>query len=471
MRKAWVTVVLVLALLGTGALAPSAFASRGETTFFEAPGALLNVPATYQEARLRQLQSLGVRALRVTLYWRNVAPKPNHKRRPSFNQANPAAYHWGEYDLLINRAVAMHWNVLLTVTGPVPNWATPHGEDKYSYPDTNDFEQFMQAVGKHYGGKVKMFSIWNEPNQPGFLRPQYVHNTLTSPSIYRALFLAGYAGLKSSGNFTGMKVLIGETSAVGVGTTQEPAPLAFLRGVLCLNSNYRPIGHCSEIPASGWAIHPYADTTGLFGMPPRPDDVTITTLGRLVTALNRAAAVHAIRPDLPIYITEFGVQSYPNFLGVPLAKQAELNAIAEQVAWNNPRVASYSQYLLQDDHPRGGKVVGFQSGIENYKGQPKPSYAAFRLPLTVTRTRYGVAFWGLVRPATKATTLTVQYSSDGGRSWHGLASERTGSTGYWNGSGRFVSGRLWRVSWVAPVGTTYTGPPIRAYTSAGALAH
>ena len=76
---------------------------------------------------------------------RNVAPKPNHKRRPNFNQANPAAYHWGEYDLLISRAVAMHWKVLLTVSGPVPNWATPHGEDRYSYPNTTDFEQFMQA--------------------------------------------------------------------------------------------------------------------------------------------------------------------------------------------------------------------------------------------------------------------------------------------------------------------------------------
>jgi hypothetical protein len=268
-----------------------------------------------------------------------------------------------------------------------------------------------------------------------------------------------------------MKVLIGETSALGVGTNQEPAPLAFLRGVLCLNANYRPVGHCSQLPADGWAIHPYADRTGPFGRPARPDDVTISTLGRLVTALNRAAAVRAIHPNLPVYITEFGVQSYPNFIGVPLAKQAELGAIAEQIAWSNPRVASYAQFLLQDDDPRRGKVVGFHSGLENYKGQPKPAFAAFRLTLTVMRTRSGVAFWGLVRPATAVTRLTVQYSSDGGRSWHGLATERTNSLGYWSGTGRFVSGRLWRVSWVAPGRTTYTGPPIRAYTSSGALAH
>ena len=88
---------------------------------------------------LKQLQSLGVHALRVVLYWRNVAPNPNHRHRPSFNQANPAAYHWGAYDQLINKAAALHWKILLTVTGPVPRWATPHGEDIYSSPSTSDF--------------------------------------------------------------------------------------------------------------------------------------------------------------------------------------------------------------------------------------------------------------------------------------------------------------------------------------------
>jgi len=471
MRRIKLTMLLAaLTLLAGAALAPAAFASHNETVFFEAPGSLLGVPATYQAKRLAQLQSLGVRALRITLYWRDVAPKPNHKHRPKFNQANPAAYHWGEYDLLISRAVAMHWQVLLTVTGPVPNWATPHGEDKYSYPNTTDFEQFMQAVGKRYGAEVKLFSIWNEPNQPGFLRPQYVRGVLTSPIVYRGLYIAGYLGLKNSGNFKGMKVLMGETSAVGVGTNQIPAPLAFLRGMLCLNSSYKNVGHCAELPTAGWAQHPYANSHGPFGSPP-PDDVTIGTLGRLVTALDRAAAAGTVPANLPVYVTEFGVQSYPNqIVGVSLAKQAEFEAIAEQIAWNNPRVASFSQYLLQDDHPRGGSVVGFQSGLETYRGAHKPVYDGFRLPLTVTRTAARVAFWGLVRPATAATTLTLQYSANRGRSWSGLATEQTDSSGYWSGSGRFVSGRWWRVRWTAPGGQVFTGPPIRAYTTSGQLA-
>ena len=233
MRRANLTALLTAAaLLGAGAIgAAPAFASHSETVFFEAPRDLLGVSATKQAATFKQLESLGVHALRVVLYWRNVAPNPNHRQRPNFNQANPAAYHWGAYDQLINKAAALHWKLLLTVSGPVPRWATPHGEDIYSSPSTSDFALFMKAVGKHYGAKVKLFAIWNEPNQPGFLRPQYVHRQLTSPAIYRGLFLAGYAGLRASGNFSGMTVLMGETSPVGVQTQGVPIVTSSVGGL------------------------------------------------------------------------------------------------------------------------------------------------------------------------------------------------------------------------------------------------
>ena len=94
MRRTNLTALLTAAaLLGAGAVgAAPAFASHGETVFFEAPRDLLGVSATTQAATFKQRQSLGVRALRVVLYWRNVAPNPNHRQRPNFNQANPAAY-------------------------------------------------------------------------------------------------------------------------------------------------------------------------------------------------------------------------------------------------------------------------------------------------------------------------------------------------------------------------------------------
>ena len=242
--------------------------------------------------------------------------------------------------------------------------------------------------------------------------------------------------------------------------------------MLCLNVDYKPVGHCSRLPADGYAQHPYSNAKGPFWKPPA-DDVTIGTIGRLVTALNRAAAAGALRAGLDVYVTEFGVQSFPNpYVGVSLAKQAEFQAISERIAWSNPRVASFSQYLLADDHPVNGRTTGFQTGLETYRGTPKPAYDGFRLPLTVTRdSSAGVSFWGLVLPAGHPTTVEVQYSSDGGRSWRGLAQERTAADGAWSGSGRFVAGRLWRVRWVSRAAgqATFVGAPTRAYGPTGRL--
>ena len=47
---------------------------------------------------------------------------------------------------------------------------------------------------------------------------------------------------------------------------------------------------------------------------------------------------------LGVYLTEFGTQSYPDTIsGVPLAKQAEYYAIAEHIAYLNPRVKPRSR--------------------------------------------------------------------------------------------------------------------------------
>ena len=53
----------------------------------------------------------------------------------------------------------------------------------------------MHAVATHYGAKVDTWSIWNEPNQPQFLLPQYSRapQTPLSPGIYRKLFFAAAA--------------------------------------------------------------------------------------------------------------------------------------------------------------------------------------------------------------------------------------------------------------------------------------
>ena len=118
--------------------------------------------------------------------------------------------------------------ILLTVTGPVPRWATNGAKDNVTRPSPNEFQKFMQAVGRHYGDRVDAFSIWNEPNQPQFLGPQFdARHRPASPSVYRGLVFAAQRGLQRVG--MGAKpLLLGETSPQGTG--KVVAPLTFLRG-------------------------------------------------------------------------------------------------------------------------------------------------------------------------------------------------------------------------------------------------
>jgi hypothetical protein len=465
LRLRLLTRALAVASTCAALCAPTALAAHNQTTYFEAPALLLS-PVT-RPATMGTLQHLGVHALRVELSWRTVAPDSRSVHRPSFEATNPAAYDWTAYDPLIEEAHKLGWTVLLTVTSPVPRWAqaNPHKGSFLYRPDPRAFESFMTAVGRHYHDEVSLFSIWNEPNHHEFLEPQFdAHGAPVSPAIYRALYRAGYAGLVDAG-ITHPAVLIGETAPEGEtrprrGKRSNVAPLMFLRGLLCLNSRYRRTGSCGRLQATGWGIHPYANGVGPYYVPRDPETVSIGALSRITRALNRAAAAGALPAALPVYITEFGIVSKPSrYLGVPVSVQAEWDAIAERIAYSNPRVASFSQYLLRDD-PIRRYSVGFQTGLEYVNGRPKPLLAGFPVPLTIIRSGGGSRLWGFIRPARGVTTLTVEARRFGTSRFTAVATVRTNPAGYWTLTSS-VRARQWRVRWISPDGKTYVGAPIR----------
>lgn len=462
---------LAVAAVSAGALAASSYASRTQTSFFESPALLLN-PVT-RPATMATLQRLGVRALRVELSWHAVAPRPDSSRRPPFSATDPASYDWSRYDPLIEAARAHGWKILLTVTSPVPRWATgsPRGRSLLFRPNAGLFKPFMTAVGRHYGSQVSLFSIWNEPNHHEFLEPQFNANgTPASPSIYRSLYLAGYAGLKAAG-IANPAVLIGETAPEGEGRPRPQvrggkhnlSPITFLRGLLCLDAAYKRARSCAKLPATGWGLHPYGVVKGPFYRPKNPETVTIGVLSRITGALDRAARAGAVAPHLPLYITEFGVISAPaRYIGIPVARQAEFDAIAERIAYSNPRVASFAQYLLRDDKLRGRNTVAFTTGLQYANGHAKPLYSGFPVPLTVTKRGHAYDLWGYVRPAEGVTRVTIEAQRSGSRRFTVLAGVQTDKRGYWT----LVSGvraNRWRVRWVGPQGVIFTGPPIGAY--------
>jgi hypothetical protein len=480
-KKPLLTALVALATCGAGAgVAAPAYASHSQATFFEASSVLLN-PGKRQAA-IAQMQALGVTAIRVELYWSKVVPGANAAKRPAFNAEDPNSYSWGAYDWLLAEAAARKWQVLLTVTSPAPRWATSDHKSPYvTRPDPRDFKEFMTAVARHYGSEVTLYSIWNEANHPAFLRPQWNTNgTPASPKIYRGLYQAAYAGLHAAG-LVHPQVLFGETAPTGYESVSvrsegkrallhDVAPLLFLRGALCLNSHYVKSSSCEALEMAGYAHHAYTTAAGPLYVPPERDNVTIGVLSRLTRALDLAARAHAVPAQVPLYLTEFGVQSKPNrFLGVPVAQQAEYDAIAEHIAWNNPRVAAFSQYLLRDD-PLGGRpgssvnggTIGFQTGLEYLNGARKPLYFGWPVPLTVSKIGGAYTLWGFVRPAGTTTTVTVLIRPRGSRSYRKLATVKTDNLGYW-GLRSSASGVAWRVRWISPAGAKYEGPPIGAH--------
>lgn len=444
---------------------PAAEASSRQAMAFEAPGELLDDGT--RDGTLDQIKGFGVDRVRVLMYWKTVAPDADSATRPSFDASDPAAYPaggWAAYDRLLAAAEQRGIEVFVTLAGPVPRWATRARRDNLTDPSAAEFEAFATAAGRRYGARVRMWSIWNEPNQPQFLLPQFRGGRATSPAIYRRLLIAGVKGLRTTPANASDTILAGETSPRG--NRRIVAPLAFLRGTLCLDRRYRKRARCARLDVDGYAHHAYTTRVGPTFKPPDGDDVTIGVLSRLTTALDRAGRAKAIPARLGVHLTEFGIQSVPDrALGVSLARQAEYLAISERIAYRNARVRSFSQYLLNDDQPRAGdaseRYGGFESGLRFADGRAKPSYDGFRLPLVVAASGRSHQLWGRVRPASGATTVTLEYRARGAAAYRALPAVPTTAAGVFSTRTSRRSGASYRVRWTAPDGQVFTGPPIR----------
>lgn len=401
------------------------------------------------DATLAELKQLGVDRVRVSVYWNLIAPSAQSKQRPAFGAGGPAdhrAYpeaHWDRYDRIVRLARAHGLELLFDLTGPAPLWATGRPERRdieATYePRAADFRDFAAAVGSRYSGhardqegelpRVDSWSIWNEPNHPGWLTPQWLpdprggHLPLVpaSPRIYRDLADAGVAGLEAGGHGTDT-ILLGETSPRGhrlQGLTRAIRPLEFIREMYCLDEDFDPFqgeeatirgcpgsraafatDHPALFRASGWAHHPYALESRPSSSARHRDDVVLADIRRLTRTLDRIHSAHGRPARLPVWLTEYGYQTDPPdpTIGVSWARQAAYLNQAEFLAYRNGRIASTAQFLLFDDAPLREFAADdprhwgtFQSGLKTADGWPKRAYFAFQSPIHVSpsRTRAG----------------------------------------------------------------------------------
>ena len=431
---------------------------------------------------LAEARRMGTDALRVLVPWRTVAPE---ERPAGFDPTDPADpdYDFTVFDALLEQAQRRDMKVLMTPTNPAPDWAAAPGSGGVSDPDPKQYGEFVSALAKRYNGhydpdgpggsdrtlpRVAIWSVWNEPNLSSFLEPQYRHGRPYSPLLYRKLYLAAQDAIEAAQ--PGAPILFGETGPTG--GMRSVSPIEFARGALCLDANYDTEENCpradDDIDAVGWATHPYS----LSAQPPfepvtNKNYVTMSSLGTLADTLDGAADADAIDSDLPIYITEFGVQSRPDpNAGVTLDHQAEYLAIAEQIAYADPRVVTFAQYLLRDDPPEavpGVEFGGFESGLRFYDGRPKPALAGFVLPLAVQRLGERVSLWGITQPYPGSSSVTVRYK-DPGEPVRDLRTVTTSAGGVYSFTSAYRHGRIWEAVWNAPTdGKVHRSPWVRSY--------
>ena len=447
----------------------------------------------------------------MTILWSEVAPAAGSSTKPSdFDASDPNTYPagvWRRYDTLLTLAARHRMGVQFDLTAPGPLWAmarnspTSRAANHWS-PDPTEFGRFVYAVGKRYSGdtpgvpRVHDWSIWNEPNQPGWLAPQWQGKTQVSPRLYRDYVRAGFLALGLSGHDVQRdRILIGELAPEGSesrGFYTPMTPIPFLRALYCLDSAYQPLrgGAATALgcpssgarsafvrsnpglfQASGFAHHPYN-----FFHPPRarlsdPNFVPLASLGRLERWLDSALRSYGAGRRLPIYLTEYGYQTKPPdpYQKVSPAQQAAYLNEADYLAWRDSRVQTVSQFLLYDaaPDPRFSRSDfnywdTFQTGLLFQSGRKKPAFNAYRMPIWIPRSsvRHGsrVLVWGQLRPASDGSSqsATIQWSSGRG-SFRTLAHMRTANhAGYFTAQVRPPgSGRI-RIAWRSRGGVLFS---------------
>jgi hypothetical protein len=182
-------------------------------------------------------------------------------------------------------------------------------------------------------------------------------------------------------------VLFGETAPYH--GTRAMAPLTFLRRTLCLTPKYRVDKRClagmpegtrgATLRTDGYAHHPYD-----FRNPPKyrfkgNDNVTIGTLSRLTTALDRAARAKALlapkgRRAPFVYLTEFGYFASGERATIPEPKRAKYLPQAFAIAQKNPRVKQMLHYGLAAP-PSHYSGAAFDFGLVTTDGAARGTYA------------------------------------------------------------------------------------------------
>ncbi|TMM09307.1 MAG: hypothetical protein E6F98_14660 [Actinobacteria bacterium] len=300
----------------------------------------------------------------MNLYWGgNSWAVANKKPSVGSDPADPA-YDWSLYDRLDRYAATNGIKLVLSIVG-TPKWAN-HGAAKNRAPTSFvALQSFAKAAAKRYSGSyvppasqadttlapadsplpaVKMWTAWNEPNNPVFLFPQYqrVHGAwrVQSAYSYARICNAIYAGIHT---VSGERVACGVTDPRGnnnAGSIRASVdPLSFLIAAHRYGMKRFDV----------YAHNPYASAGNESpSYVPTGNARRRIQLGNINVLLGLISKYYGPKH---LWITEYGYQTNPpdhTILSTSWAKQATYLRQAFAIARKNPRIDMLLWFLVRD---------------------------------------------------------------------------------------------------------------------------
>lgn len=362
----------LLCCLAALVAAPAAHAARGMEIGVQDDGQFLSEDAAVREAAYVHARALGVSALRTSVLWARVVSEPEATTAPT-----SPTYALARYDRLVDEAAAHGIRVQMTLAGPAPAWASGNGVISNVSPDAARYGEFAGAIAAHFKGRVRAYSVWNEPNWHSMLVPEKICRkvgkrkqcTKTSARRYRALYQAAHAAIKAAD--PAVPVWIGETSPFDRGGRNPvaTAPLLYLRQLTCSDKVVR--GCRGTLRADGYAHHPYSFDRAPTKAVPGRDNVSLGSLGGLRKQLKKLRKKLAISGGTPLYLTEFAYFTSGR-RALPTKKRAKFTAAAFEHALKEPQVRQLVYYQIID--PKD--PLSWHSGLISELGVAHPAFGA-----------------------------------------------------------------------------------------------
>lgn len=138
--------------------------------------------ARAQRSALAAAKAIGIASVRIEANWAFIQP------------SGPKVFHWGKLDTEVREVRAARLSVDILIDGCPPWAAVPSARsDPYAQPaSVNQFSKWAAAVAARYKRLgVRVFEIWNEPNDNKFWHPS------PNPIVYTRMLRASYRAIKS----------------------------------------------------------------------------------------------------------------------------------------------------------------------------------------------------------------------------------------------------------------------------------